>query len=210
MGMIKALLLIFDTNATWERIQRAQRCLLFILAIYVLPLLVLTSAAEGYGMIHWGKYRGDVPKIKVFSHNETVLFEIMNSLLWLGIIFLGAKLVKALGETFHGRHTYRQCFTVVAYGLSPVFLLRVFDAFSAVSPWVTWAIGILLSIRILYYGVPQILQPDPPHAFGLYFMSSLLLFVITGLARFVTAWYLRGKFGSLETLFTSWGITLPF
>jgi hypothetical protein len=31
-------------------------------------------------------------------------------------------------------------------------------------------------------------------------MSTFLLGMITGLARFVTAWYLRGKFGRLEAL----------
>ena len=45
--MIKALLLIFEPIATWEGIFRARRSLLFILVIYLLPLLLLTSAAEG-------------------------------------------------------------------------------------------------------------------------------------------------------------------
>ena len=45
----------------------------------------------------------------------------------------------------------------------------------------------------LYQGVPRILDPDPPNAFGLFFMSALVLFATTGLERFVTAWYLTGR-----------------
>jgi hypothetical protein len=48
--------------------------------------------------------------------------------------------------------------------------------------------------------LPRVMEPDPPHAFGLYLMSSLLLILITGLARFVTAWYLAGKLARLEGL----------
>ena len=43
-------------------------------------------------------------------------------------------MVKSIGETFHGRHTYTQAFTTVAYSLSPLFLLRLLDAFPGVSP----------------------------------------------------------------------------
>ena len=62
--MIKALLLIFEPIATWEGIFRARRSLRFILALYLLPLLLVTSAAEGYGLVHWGKWQGEVGRLK--------------------------------------------------------------------------------------------------------------------------------------------------
>jgi hypothetical protein len=198
--MIRTLLLIFDPIPTWERIVRAQRSLLFILVVYLLPLLVLTSAWEAYGLVHWGKIQGTVPRLKRFSVGEAAGFEAAQFGLSLAVVFICAKLVKSLGQTFHGRHTYTQAFTAVAYGLGPVFLLRLLDAFSGVSPWVSWSIGIILSIAVLYHGLPQVMQPDPPHAFGLYLMSSLLLVLISGLVRFLTAWYLQGRFARLEAL----------
>lgn len=208
--MIKALLLIFDPIATWERIVKAHRSLVFILVVYLLPLLVLTSAAEAYGLHRWGKWQAGVARVKEFSLGEALIFEALQLILSLVIVFVGAKLVKALGETFHGRHTYIQTFTVVAYSLSPMFLLRLLDTFRSVSPWVSWSIGILLCIGALYHGVPQVMEPDPPQAFGLYLMSSVLLFLITGLARFVTAWYLQGHFAKLEVIISSAGARLPF
>jgi hypothetical protein len=54
------------------------------------------------------------------------------------------------------------------------------------------------------------MQPAPPNAFALYFMSSLLLAASTGLERFVTAWYLRGHFKHLETLVSNLAAHLPF
>src|SRR5689334_2248135 len=53
--MIKALLLIFDPVNSWERVVRAQRGLLFVLVLFLLPLVALSCAGEGYGLAAWGK-----------------------------------------------------------------------------------------------------------------------------------------------------------
>src|SRR2546426_255534 len=207
--MLNALMLIFEPIATWERIFRAHRSLVFILVVYLLPLLALTSAGEGYGLNHWGKWRGEVERLKRFPVGEVVIFEAVQVLLSLLVVFIGAMLMKTICQTFHGRQTYTKAFTTVAYGLGPLFFLRLLDAFAGVPPWVSWAIGIILSIAVLYQGVPRMLEPDPPHAFGLYLMSGLLLLLITGMARFVTAWYLEGKFTGLEALISNLAARLP-
>ena len=208
--MIKALLLIFAPIATWKGIFRARRGLLFILVIYLLPLLLLTSAAEGYGLVNWGKWQGEVAHLKKFPLGETAIVEAAQCLVWLLVVFVGAILLKAVGETFHGRNTYLQAFTAVAYGLSPLFLLRLLDAFSVISPWVSWSIGILLSVAVLYNGVPRMMEPDPAHAFGLFLMSALLLVLVSGLVRFVTASYLQGKFPKLQAIISDLAARLPF
>jgi hypothetical protein len=208
--MIQALLLIFLPVATWERIFRARRGTLTILLLYVLPFLVLACAAEAYGLVHWGKYAGEIPRLKRYTVNEAIIFEAAQFLLFLVILLLGAKLVEAVGETFHGRHTYNQAFTAVAYGLGPLLLSRMLDAFPGISPWVSWPIGILLSMGVLYHGLPRIMEPDPPHAFGLYLMTSILLVLTTGLVRFVTAYYLQGKFVRLHSVVSDLAKRLPF
>jgi hypothetical protein len=92
--MIKALLLIFDPIATWERIVVAQRRWPFILLGYVLPLLGLSCLAEGYGLMRWGKTAGEIPHVRIFSQNRAVAFESAQLILGLLVIFLGARLIK--------------------------------------------------------------------------------------------------------------------
>jgi hypothetical protein len=208
--MIKALLLIFDPMATWEGILRARRSIVFILVIYLLPLLLITSAGEGYGLVQWGKWQGVISRLKKFSLPEAAVVEVIQILLSVLVVFAGAGLLRSIGETFHGRHSYRQAFTTVAYSLSPLFLLRLLDAFTGVYPWVSWAIGIILSIAVLYHGVPRMMEPDPSHAFGLYLMSALLLVMVTGLMRFVTAAYLSGKFPELQAIISHVAARLHF
>ena len=182
---------------TWERVVRTQRSFVFIFTLFLLPLLGLASLGEGFGLVYWGKLQKGGMHVKMFTVPEAAVFEAAQILLALGIVLLTAGVLKSLGETFHGRHSFTRAFTLVAYGLSPMFLLRLLDAFPLVSPWVSWPVGILLSIAAIYQGVPRVMQPDAPQAFGLFFMSALLLTVTTGLARFVTAWYLEGRFQSL-------------
>ena len=197
--MIKALMLVFDTTKTWEKVFREQRSTTFILFAHLLPLLVLTSIAEGYGLMHWGEPQWNLNRVRQFTLNEALEFELGQLLLSILVVFVGAWIIKSLGETFHGKHNINQSFTVVAYGLSPLFTLRLLDTF-AISPWVPWAVGILLAATILYQGLPRIMRPDPPHALGLYLMSVLMLTIATGLARFVTAWYLQGRFTPAESI----------
>jgi len=211
--MLKAILLIFEPAATWEKIFLARRGIAFIVVCHLLPLLLVTSVCEGYGLVHWGKQRGqmqEIAHVKPFSRGEAVLFETGQFLLSLVVVFVGTNMVKSIGETFHGRHTYTQTFSAVAYGLSPLFLLRLLDAFPSVYPWMTWAIGISLSIVALYHGLPRMMEPDPSHAFGLFLMGSLVLLLITGLLRFVTWWYLTGKFAKLEAVISDLAARLPF
>ena len=221
--MIKALLLIFDPIATWDGILRTRRSTVSILLVYLLPLLLITSACEAYGLIHWGKWQSEMKLIhwnnwqvneirhlKKFSVSEAVVVEAAQLLLSLAVVFGGAKLVQSIGETFHGQHTYDQAFTTVAYSLSPLFLLRVFDAFTGVSPWVTWLVGFILSIAVLYHGAPRMMEPDPSHALGLYLMSALLLGLVTAIVRFFTIAYLRGEFPKLQAMVSDLAVRLPF
>ena len=76
LAMIKALLLLIRPAPTWEGIATAGRGILFILCFYLLPLILLTSVVEGYGLHHWGKWqKGEVSFLKKFSVPETVVVE---------------------------------------------------------------------------------------------------------------------------------------
>jgi uncharacterized membrane protein YecN with MAPEG domain len=191
--MIKALLLIFMPGATWDRIVLAKRSLGFVLMLYLLPLVVLSIGGELFGLLHWGKRHEFVHDTMRISRNLAVDYGAAQFIMSLGVVFLAARVIKSAGATFHGRHTFAQCFTLVAYTLSPLFLVRLLDAFPAVSPWATFAVGIILSVAALYSGVPRVLQPDPPHAFGLYLTSAIMLVTMGGLGRLLTLLVLQGK-----------------
>jgi len=191
--MIKVFFLFFEPAVAWDKIAQARRGFSYILATCVLPMLALMGLVNGWGLHKWGKWQPPFQRIKAFDDLPTVVgFECIEVVLMLAAIFVSALLILRIAQTFHGRHTYLQAFTVAAYGLSPLLLLRLLDAAPSVSPWATWGVGVAISIWILYQGMPRILQPDPTHAFGLYLCTVTVIFLVTGLARLFTGLFLLG------------------
>ena len=208
--MIKALFLIFEPEAAWNRIALSRRGAGFIVGLYLLPMMLIVGGVEFLGLVKWGRWQSSLDQIKHFKVSEALIYETAEMLLMAIVILAGAHFIKALGDTFHVRHTYANTLTVVIYGLSPVFMLRLLDVFPMVSLWLPWAIGILLTIKLLYHGVPRIMLPDPPDAFGLYFMSALLLVMVTALERFITAGCLGGSFKPVDNMISDLAARLPF
>lgn len=190
--MIKTLFLIFNSGATWDKIARNQRGLVTILATYLVPIIALAAFVEGWGLERWGKWQPKFHLVKDFTMGAVINFEVIQSLLLVAMVFVSALLLLKISQTFHSRSTYLQAFTTLAYGFSPLFLLRLLDAGPMVSPWASWGIGIGISVWILYQGIPRVMQPDPTHAFGLYLSLAFVMVLTSGIVRVLTALYLLG------------------
>jgi hypothetical protein len=191
--MFKAFFLIFEPAAAWNKIVLARHSFASVLMVHLLPLILLGSVVEGYGLKHWGKWQPAFKRLRGFSLSETITFEVIQSLLITLMVFLCALLLLRVSQTFFGRNNYREAFTVIAYSFSPLLLLRVLDAAPMMSPWASWLIGILMTIWILYQGIPRVMQPDPTHAFGLYLSTIIVTVLLSGLIRLLTGMYLLGQ-----------------
>jgi hypothetical protein len=199
--MIKALFLIFEPAGAWERVVKARRGLAFLLLFYLLPMILIMAAAEGYSLVKWGRRQWEGGQSnRIFTADETMAYEIVQSLATLAVVFICAQIVKALANASHARRNFTDGFTVAACGLSPLFLVRLLDVFPAINPWLIWGVGIMLCVATLYQGVPRVMQPDPSQAFGLYLTCSMIFVLVTGLERFVTVWYLAGRMPPLNEI----------
>lgn len=183
--MIKAVLLIIHSAGAWDRIVEAKRGVVTVLLIHLLPLMLLTSAGEFYGLTHWGKQRAEYGKPTVVAQPAAMRYESAKFALGLLVVFLAAQIIKSIGQSFHSRHTFVQAFTMVAYGLSPLFLLHMVNGLPLMPAWVVWGMGMALVASALYQGVPRVMQPDPPQTFGLYLMTLVTLTGLTALAQFL-------------------------
>lgn len=197
--MIKAILLIFRPEQTWNGIAAANRSIAYILCLHLVPLILLTSVAEGYGLVNWGKSSsvGEKKTVRLYTVKEAVIVETAQSFVLLGLAFLGAVAAKSYSSTFHRRSTFRQAFTAIAFGMAPMLTLRFGDLIVGLYPWVPWAVGMILTLAVLYLGLPCLLKPDPPHAFGLYVMTTMTITVMFGLWRLVMTQFFLGKFPRL-------------
>ena len=208
--MIRMFFFIFRPAAEWDAVMQAKRGLGFILGIDLLPAMLMASLAEGVGMVGSRKWHAGIHGVKHFTVGEAMVWEMMQLILMLVVIALCAYLIRLMGETFNSYYPYRQALTVVIYTLSPLFLLRLLGAIPRISLWIPWGIGIYLSLKILFYGLPRILQSDPSHALGLYFISSVFVILLTGAERFVFIRCLDGQGVPIENLVFNIASKLPF
>jgi hypothetical protein len=191
--MIRVFFLILEPDVTWNKIAQARDGFIHILAIQLLPLLLLTSALEAWGLNRHGKWQ---PKFQMFytgfSRHEILCFEVTQILLFLAVVFVSALLVYKIARNFQGDLAFLQVFTVMAYGFSPMFLVHCLDASAAVHPVVPWLLGMALAMWVLYQGIPRVMQTDPTHAFGVYLSAMFVVLLTSGLARLITGMYLLG------------------
>ena len=192
---------MFEGGPAWDRIVLKPPGFASVLFLRLLPMMIITAALEGLGLSHWGKWQSDFRCYKHFSENQIIGYEVGQTVLNLLMILVCSWVFQVLGRTFHGRitYTYARSFAAAAYGLSPLFLMRLLDPFPGMNPYITWGLGIVLSIWILYDGLPRLLLPDPTHALGLYMSCSIVMFLFTGLVRVVTASYLVENVGLSHT-----------
>jgi Yip1 domain len=190
--MIKAFWLIFKPAETWDEIALDQKSVNWVLFFFLVPMVFLSIGGELAGVAHWGRIQDLGIAIKL-SESRLAIYGATELILDFAVVFIAARMVKSITGTFQPRHTFVTAFTLVAYGLSPFFVVHLLDALPGLNPWISFAIGMLLSIGTIYSGVPRILLPDPPHAFGVYVTSSLLLLGLMGVVRLATLLVLSGR-----------------
>jgi hypothetical protein len=196
--MLKALMFIFMPQRGWNTVAEDKRGIPFVLFLYLMPLLAITGAIEGLGLVKWGKDQSSVLPTKTFAVPDIKVYVLVQFLMSIIVVFVGAKMVQSTCEAFRGRQTYTQTFRLTAYALGPMFLCRIFDAAPFLPWWLVMAVGMVLSIAALYNGVPRIMEPDPPQAFGLYVSTVVVLVLVTGMGRVLTAWWLDGRFATVQ------------
>lgn len=202
--MFKVFFLILDPGATWEKVAQKKRGLFFILLTYLVPMILLVTATEGWSLHKYGKWQPRFDNVKRFTDPEIKAFEVTQAVALLVLVFVAAKLLHVAGNTFHGKRNYRQVFTVVAYGFSPLLLLRFLDAAPQMNVWISWVFGILLVMWILYQGIPRVLEPDPTHTFGLYLTAIIVIVLTSGVARIFAWMYLQGEVSNRHSWFIEW------
>jgi Yip1-like protein len=192
--MIKALLLILDPDSTWGKIEQSPPGFASVLFTYLLPLLLLGTAVETWGMMKLGYDKGRIVERRV-KLDQDLAARYGTAQIALGLVsaLVGAWLLRRVSQGFHKRHNYTETFTTIGYSLGPIYLARMLDALPGVNTWICWGVGALLGVSVLYRGIPRLMKPDPSSALGLYLTCSFLLLAITGIAHYLAQLVLQEK-----------------
>lgn len=191
--MFLTLLMIFMPEAGWSRAAESSRSPARVVLVHMLPLILIGCVAEALGMLKWGKLVGHFGIVKQCTLEQTLQYQACQFAAAVLTVILCAGVIRFLGNTFHIRQRFAQSLTVSVFGLGPVFLMRVCDAFPAINPWLSWGIGAVFTAAILYQGAPRVMRLDPAHALGFYMSAMLVLVLASGVARVLVVGILKAK-----------------
>jgi hypothetical protein len=191
--MLKAIHLVFSPFQAWTKVAAEQRSIGFILFCSLLPLLLLCVGVESYSLIQWGELRSDLGLPVRISEPVALRYAAAHISLFFACALFGGFSLQAVAQSFNLAATFRQGFTAMAYGISPLVLVRLLDAIPAMNSWVCWGIGGMLALSVLYHGVALILKPDQTKGFGLYIVSAMIVLLSTGVSHFIALAVLHEK-----------------
>lgn len=193
--MIKALHLIFAPTAAWGKIAAAQRGPLFVFLLNPLPLMLLGSFLEGYGLLKFGMVRGSFAGAEATPVGLGLVerYEAVRLAMDLVVLFLGAKFLQSLLDSFSMRVPFAPMFAVVAYSLGPSYLARALDGIPSLPTWLCWVIGTAFTLQVLYHGVALVLRPDQSKGFGLYIACAVALVLMNFMAHTIAVAVLKEK-----------------
>jgi hypothetical protein len=190
--MIRALNLLFTPSKTWERMALKPPSAATVFLISLLPLIAITFAVEGYGLLKLGGSTGEMGRINL-PIERVIRYAGFYAVASIIVIFAGTFLLKSVAESFGVICTFGSCFILMACGFMPIFLMRMPDAIPKVNTWICWAVGAVLSVRILYHGVALWLKPEQTKGFGLFLVSVVYTFVLSGLVHFAAVQVLHNR-----------------
>jgi hypothetical protein len=181
--MFYVFFMFIDSATAWRWAGEAGKSLTRLTVVHLLPLAALGCVAEGYGLMHWGRSVGDYGARQIVPLADVLRYEGARFALALLMVLLVACVLRVVANTFHARNGFLPALTVAVFGCGPIFLLRVADMFSVAPPWLTWAVGAILSAAVLYQGIPRVMRADPTHAMGLYMAGAMLVVMFSGVMQ---------------------------
>jgi len=191
--MFLSILMIFDPDRAWTRIAALGHKPFRVVWLHLVPMLLVVCGVEAYGLVHWGKVIRETGGRRLFEMNSVLTYEACYFGVSVLAVFLCAIFLRLLADTFQRRQRIAQALAVSAMGMGPVFLARLADAYPPVNPWLSWVVGAVVMVAVIYQGLPRVFHLDPAHALGTYMAGAMLMLLVTGMARVFMVLFVQPK-----------------
>lgn len=192
--------LLFNPETAWTKIKSELdkgSCHTTILVI-VLALIPPVSGYIGTTMVGWQLGAGDPIKLTNTSAGTISVLYFMAIIVGINAVALA---IRWMSETYGATASYQHALALSAFTAVPLLLVGIFEIYPVL--WLNFLVGLLalaLSVRLLYTGVPIILDIDKDR--GFLYSSSILAFGLIALVAMLVVTALLWGFG-LEPSLTS-------
>lgn len=208
--VLKDFYMMFGSTTVWNRIAVSNQGTGMTFFCYLLPLLMLVGIVEGHGLLLVGRRQVAHGLWTRFTLGKVFIYEIWQFAFLTVLLYLAAFFLNMYANACHQRNTLSQSLKVILHATGPLLVIQLLNGFPDFYLWLTWLIGTLLCLAALYNGIPRVLMPDAPSAFGLYIGGGFVLVTLLAVWRFMTDWYLAGKFKAMDEIIAEIAGKLPF
>lgn len=185
--------ILYDPESEWQSLQKQRPSISHNLLLFILPLSLIptVSAFIGSTYVGWGLVGEKIVKL---TYESALMLSIAAYFAIVVAILIIAWMIKWMAKTYGSNPGYTRCLTLVSYASTPLFLVGIVALYPVI--WVDTllsVIAIAYSIKILFVGVPVIMQIDKEQ--GFLFASSILTVAMVLLMGLMTITVLFWGFG---------------
>jgi hypothetical protein len=190
--------LFFNPETAWRNIKAELDKGLCNTAVLVIILALIPPVFGYIGTTTVGWQLGAGEPMKLTNSSAGTI-----SVLYFIAIIVGinavAMAIRWMSQTYEAEVKYRYALALSTFTAAPMLLIGVFEIYPVL--WINFLIGLLalaLSVRLLYTGVPIILDVDKDR--GFLYSSSILAFGLIALVAMLALTALLWGFGLEPTL----------
>ncbi len=172
MSLTNAIALIYGPNQEWPNISEKKQSIPHIYLTYLIFFAAIppASAFIGSTYVGWQIGSGDLHTLTAMS---ALYLSISAYIAILVAVFVLSLFIQWMAKTYGANPTLAQCVNLTAYSFTPLFLAGFLGAFPIL--WLDMLISLIaigMAIRLLYKGVPHLMNISEEKAF--LFSSSIL------------------------------------
>ncbi len=198
--------LFFDTRQEWALIRSRSYTIgqLYFGFVLLVALIPPVCAVIGTTQIGWQVGAGTVVKLSLRSAIAIAVLYYLAMIV--GVAGIGA-MVHWMARTYGAEQPLSQCIGLAAFAGTPLFLVGLMQLYPVL--WLNLLVGMAalgLNIRLLYIGVPVMMDIPPER--GFLFASAILGLGLVALVAFLAGSAILWDFG-LAPEFVAGAVTRP-
>ncbi len=169
--------LLYSPKEEWHCIAKTNRKSSKIFIFFVIPMALIPtiSATIGASYVGWNIAGGEIHKLTFESAVQLSIAAFFGMLM---AVAVGGWLIQWMAKTYGGNADLSRSMALAAYSATPLFLVGVLGLYPVL--WVDMLftlIAIALSVRLLFLGVPVMMETDEDKGF-LYANSILTVAMV--------------------------------
>jgi len=177
--------ILLNPSEEWKKIRDVDCTIGKCYCGYVFIMAAIAPVSGYFGTTHFGWEIGAREAVKLSPDSALIIAIAFYFVQLIGVFCMGL-MIHWMGKTYNAEQNLSRCIRLAAFTATPFFLVGIVELFPIL--WLNFVIGLpalALSVRLLYTGVPIMMEIDEDR--GFLFSSSILAVGMVGLIVMMVA-----------------------